>query len=187
MLIINTPAWVIDNIISAELNYYNFKVNPVFDGFSVISSYHKALDALIEEFITKWFRSFVLKEWKPKSFENNALEKSLFSVVNKWYILSVWRLYHVINLIKNKEHLWEYVQLFSNYLKEYSYLEDVLLNEEVYNNLWELIESEVFGKKRHSWKINFVQTREVRELLIWDFKNKSCFIYKLIETQWVNV
>ena len=57
MLIMNTPGWVIDNIISAELNYYNFKINPIFDGFSVISSYHKALDTLIEEFIAKWFRS----------------------------------------------------------------------------------------------------------------------------------
>jgi hypothetical protein len=44
---------VIDNIISAELNYYNFKINPISDGFSVISSYHKAIDILIEEFITK--------------------------------------------------------------------------------------------------------------------------------------
>lgn len=53
ILLLNIPSVVVDNIISAELNYYHFKTNPVFDGLSVISSYHKSLDHIIEHFFTK--------------------------------------------------------------------------------------------------------------------------------------
>jgi len=181
MLIMNTPGWVIDNIISAELNYYNFKINPIFDGFSVISSYHKALDTLIEEFIAKWFRSFVIRKWKPLSVKNDALEKSLHSIVEKWYTLSIWRLYHLISIIKNRKNRWEYVELFFGYLEEYTYLADVILNDTVFKNFSHLIESQVLGEKRHIWKIDFSQTRDARQLLIWDFTDKNCLIYSLLE------
>ena len=181
MMIMNTPEWVIDNIISAELNYYNFKINPISDGFSVISSYHKAIDILIEEFITKWFRSFVMKNWKPSWVENNALEKSLYSIITKWYTLSIWRLYHLISIIKKWEIIWEYTTKFSQYIKEFDYLWDVILDKEFFDNFSQLVESEVLWKKRHSGKIDFIQTRDMRQLLIWDFKDKKCLIYGLLE------
>ena len=34
--LINIPSQVIENIISAEINYYNMRKNPNFDGLSVI-------------------------------------------------------------------------------------------------------------------------------------------------------
>jgi hypothetical protein len=49
----NTNSAVIENIISAEIAYYQLKQNPNIDGFAVISSYHKAIDAIIEQVITK--------------------------------------------------------------------------------------------------------------------------------------
>jgi hypothetical protein len=52
-ILMNTNSNIIENIISAELAYYNLKQNPNYDGFGVISSYHKALDGIIESFIIK--------------------------------------------------------------------------------------------------------------------------------------
>jgi hypothetical protein len=80
--LINIPTQVIENIISAEINYYNMRKNPNFDGLSVILSYHKALDIMIEGFIIKGFRKFAHKQKQTILRKNDALEKSLNSVVN---------------------------------------------------------------------------------------------------------
>jgi hypothetical protein len=52
---------VINNIISAEVAYFNLRENPSADGLGVITSYHKAIDLLIESEITKGFRKYAIK------------------------------------------------------------------------------------------------------------------------------
>jgi len=181
--LINMPSSIVENIISAEINYYNMRKNPNFDGLSVILSYHKALDTMIEGFIIKWFRKFAHKQKQTVLRQNDVLEKSLNSVVNTWYILSVWRLFHILQLISNDEKLFDYTQCFKDYLSKYWYLQEVLLWDEFMQVFSDLVNSEILGKKRHVWKINFVETRKARELLIWDLEDKNCLIYKLAETQ----
>jgi len=181
ILLLNTPTSVVNNIISAEVGYFNLRENPSADWLGVITSYHKALDVLIESEITKWFRKFVLKSKNIKLRQNDLLEKSLNSVVNKWYILSVWRLYHLIKLIKNDDKLYDFWKAFKQYLEKYTYISDILFDKEFYNNFSKLINSEILWKKRHVWKISFVEAREARRYLIWDFKNTDSLIYKLIE------
>jgi hypothetical protein len=58
---LNTPTSVINNIISAEVAYFNLRENPSADGLGVITSYHKAIDLLIESEITKGFRKYAIK------------------------------------------------------------------------------------------------------------------------------
>ncbi len=181
--LINMPSSIVENIISAEINYYNMRKNPNFDGLSVILSYHKALDVMIESFIIKWFRKFAHKKKQTTLRQNDVLEKSLNSVVNTWYILSVWRLFHVLQLISHDEKLFDYVGCFKEYLSKYTYLQDVLLSDEFMKVFSDLVNSEILGKKRHVWKTNFVETRKARELLIWGLENKNCLIYMLAETQ----
>ena len=183
ILLLNIPSSVIDNIVSAEISYYNLKENPNFDGLSVISSYHKALDALIEMFIIKWFRKFAHKTWQTILRKNDTLEKSLNSVVNKWYILSAWRLYHLLFLIKEWNELFEYSKCFKEYLEKYEFLAETLLNDEFISCFKKIVETEILGKKRHVWKIDFEETRKARRLIIWDFEDKNCLIFKLIKTQ----
>ena len=89
LMLVNIPSKIIKNIISAEINYYNFRNNPNFDGFSVISSYHKALDIIIETYITSIFRKFIDKKRLPRDIENDSLEKSLKSIILNNYSLSV--------------------------------------------------------------------------------------------------
>jgi len=181
MLLLNTPTSVINNIISAEVSYFNLRENPSADGLWVITSYHKALDILIESEITKWFRKYVLKQKNVKLRQNDLLEKALNSVVYKWYILSTWRLFHLIKLIKNWEKLYDFWEAFKNYLEKYDYIQNILFNEDFYNNFSKLVNSEILWKKRHIWKISFVEVREARKFLIWDFKDKNCLLYKFIE------
>ena len=81
IMLLNTPWSVIENIVSAEINYFNLRENPSTDWLWVITSYHKALDTLVEWFITKWFRKFAKKKWQTQLRKNDSLEKSLNSVV----------------------------------------------------------------------------------------------------------
>lgn len=183
IIIMNFPKQIIEHIISAEINYYNLEKNNDIDGFPVISSYHKTLDIILENFITKEFRKFAKKRGQTQLRKNDLVEKFLNSVVIKWYSLSVWRLYHLLKTIKSNEELFDYWQCFSYFLDKYHYIKDVLLDDIFYKNLWKIVNSEVLWEKRHKWFIHFKEAKETRNILIWDFKNKSCIIYKLVETQ----
>lgn len=183
ILILNIPSSVIENIIFAEINYYHLRENPISDWLGVVSSYQKSLDILVENYITKWFRKFTIKKGYNILRKNVPIEKALNSVVNKWYILWIWRLFHLLKIIKNNEEIFGYWLAFKDYLEKYSYLKEILFDEIFYNNLSKIVESEILWKKRHSWKITFVETREAREVFVWNFKNKNCLIYKLIEIQ----
>ncbi len=182
-ILMNLNSQAIDNIVSAEIAYYQLKQNPNFDWFGVVSSYHKAIDAIIEQFITKWYRKFAKKTDQIQLRKNDTLEKSFNSIVKKWYILSLWRFYHILSNIKENKELYDYWKNFSKYLDKYVYLKDVLLDNDFLSIFKKIIASEVLGKKRHTWQITFIETRKTRKLLIWDLKDKKSFIYLLLSTQ----
>lgn len=183
ILLLNIPASVIDNIVAAELSFYNFEENRSKDGLWVITSYHKALDTLIESYITKGFRKFAIKKGQKILRTNDVLEKSLHQVVNNGYILSVGRLFHLLQRIKKSQDLFEYGKCFSLYLDKYYYLKDILEQEDFYIQFSRLVNSEIVGKKRHSWTISLQETKQARSLLIGDLKDKNCLIYKLATSQ----
>ena len=182
-ILMNVSSNVIGNIVSAEIAYYQLKQNPNFDGFWVVSWYHKALDAIIEQFIMKWYRKYAKKTEQIHLRKNDPMEKALHSVVNKWYILSLWRLFHILKDINNDEKLYDYGKNFSNYLDKYIYLKDVLLDDKFLKVYQEILDTETLWKKRHSWQISFVETRKARKLLVWNLKEKNSLIYLLLSTQ----
>lgn len=181
IMILNTPSSVIENIVSAELTYYNLSENSNADWLWVITSYHKSLDTLTETYITKWFRKFAKKNNQIQLRQNDVLEKALNSVVNQWYILSIWRLFHLLKLIKEDEKLFDYWKCFKKYLEKYEYISNILFSDDFYNNFESLVSSEILWKKRHVWRISFDEVKKARTLLIWDFKDINSMIYKFIE------
>lgn len=181
IMLLNTPGSVVENIISAEILFYNLWKNKWIDWLWVITSYHKALDTLIEGLITKWFRKFAKKTWQTQLRQNDVLEKSLNSVVNKGYILSIWRLFHLLELIKTDDMMYDYWKCFKKYLEKYTYISDILLEDNFYDKFDKLVSSEILWKKRHVWKISFKEAKDARFLLIWDYKEKNSIIYKFIE------
>ena len=183
ILMLNVPGDFLENIISAEILFHSLEANKNFDGMGIITSYHKALDVLIESFITKGFRKYAHKQKQTQLRKNDVMEKTLNSVVNQGYILWVWRLYHILKMIRSWEVLEDYAQCFADYLQKYNYLWEMFLSDEFYWDFWKLINSEILGKKRHVWNINLEETARARKILIWNFENQNCIIYKLIETQ----
>ena len=182
-ILMNVGTAVIDNIISAEIAYYNLKQNPNYDGFWVISSYHKALDAIIEQFIIKWYRKFAKKSGQVHLRKNEPMEKAMHSVVNKGYILSIGRLFHILKNIRDGDDLYDYGKNFSDYLDKYNYLKEVLLSDDFINIYQEILDTEILWKKRHSGQISFVETRKARKLIIWNLKEQNSLIYLFLSTQ----
>ncbi len=183
VLLLNIPWNFMENIISAEVQYNSLEQTHNFDGLGVILSYHKALDELIENFITKWFRKFAHKKGQTILRKNDVLEKTLHSVVNQGYILWIGRLFHLLSLIKDGGELYDYGLCFQEYLEKYKDVWDILYQKHFYDNLSVLVNSEILWKKRHIWNITFEETKQARNLLIGHFENQDCLIYKLIETQ----
>jgi hypothetical protein len=128
-----------------------------------------------------------MKHGIPKKAVNHVVEKFLDRVVQKWYILSIWRLYQLLINVKHEEFHWAYGRLFFEYLKEYKYIQDILLSDAFLSCFEELIGMEVFTTKRHIWKISLDDTIKARWLLVWNLKDENCIIYKLMETQRIDV
>lgn len=183
ILLLNSPNNTLEYLVNSEISFYNMQKSQNLDGFSVISSYNKILDAFIEHFIVNNFRKFAVKKWKTILRVNDPMEKALHMVVNKKYILSIWRLYWLIKTMRNNEKLYDYWETFVEYLDKYRELKDILLNDEFFEIFASVIESDVFWWKRHSGKIDFNETKTTRKLITWDFQEKKSILYQLLESQ----
>lgn len=183
ILLLNAPNNTIEYLVNSEINYYSFQKNPSIDGFAVVSNYHKILDAFIEHFVTNNYRKFAIKKGCTILRTNDPLEKALHLVVNKKYILSVWRLFWLLKAIKNDEKLFAYWEVFAQYLDKYQELKDVLLSEDFMLLFKEIVNSEVFWAKRHSGKMNIEETDRARKLMTWWFADKNSILYILLESQ----
>jgi hypothetical protein len=148
-----------------------------------VTGYHKALDTLIESFISKGFRKFAKKKWQIILRTNDPLEKTLHMVVNKWYILGFGRLYGLIKHIRNDDSLFDYGSCFSEYLDKYYYIKDILLEDSFFRQMTQLANSEVLGSKRHRGNISQEEALKTRNLFIWNYHDKNSIIYKLLESQ----
>jgi len=182
-ILMNMNSAILENIITWEISFYNLKNTPSIDWLWVVSSYHKSLDAIIEHVITKWFRKFAKKNNQIYLRKNDPIEKALHLVVNKWYILSSGRLFHILDSLYKNENTYDYVNMFMLYLEKYEDIKNVLFNKDFLSKYKELLATDVLWKKRHSWQINFEETKIARNLLIWDFKDKNSLIYWLLSTQ----
>ncbi|MDD2486965.1 MAG: hypothetical protein PHS92_01180 [Candidatus Gracilibacteria bacterium] len=183
ILLLNSPNNTLEYLVNSEINFYNMQKTQNLDGFSVISSYNKILDAFIEHFIVNNFRKYAVKKGKTILRVNDPMEKALHMVINKKYILSIGRLYGLLKAIKNDEKLHPYGETFAEYLDKYRELKDILLSDEFFSIFAEVIESDVFGGKRHSGRIDFKETKSTRQLMTGDFQDKKSILYLLLESQ----
>lgn len=181
LMILSTPQEVIENIISGEILFYNININKQVDWLWIVSSYHKSVDLIIEEQITKPFRKYFNDKKIIIKLENNPLEKSLNSILIKWYIFSLWRLFSLLKSIKNNDELWQIWKIFSDFLDSNIDIKNILLDDDFLSLFSELMESWVLSDKRHKWKIDFSDVKKTRKIMIWNFEEKNCFLYKLLK------
>ncbi len=177
------PNGIIENISSSEILYEHMIHGYHLDGTAVIIWYQKVLDLLVEEKITKWFRKYLQEKWISHSPENKILEKSLYSVVSKQYILWLWRLYAVLQKIKTNEINGIYLLHFSLYLRSTPSLQKSLLDSDFFLQLEQLVNSESIWEKRHQWSLSLQDTKLSRELCIWNLYEKNCLIYTLMDSE----
>ncbi|MFZ4461042.1 MAG: hypothetical protein ACOYN2_00375 [Patescibacteria group bacterium] len=180
ILLMNAPKNLLEYLIDSEISYYHLSRNPNGDGFSVASSYNKILDGLIESLITAQYRKFVLKKGPVILRTNDPLEKALHLVITKKYILSTGRLYGLIRAIRSGEKLYEFATMFQEYLSKYGELQALLLSDEFYTPYCKLIESDIFGGKRHTGRLSFEETEKARLILTGGYQDTNGLIHKLL-------
>ncbi len=177
------PSDGVENILSSELIYYHIIHGGHVDGTGVIIWYQKVLDSMIELYITKGYRKYVLKHPVWSQTVNSSLEKWFRSVVEKKYILSLGRLYDILDKIHNKLPLSPYCQSFSDYLKSRPFLEKALLQGSFLLQLESLMHLHATGEKRHHGSLSPEDTSKARDICIWNFSDTNCLLYILAASQ----
>lgn len=183
LLLMNAPRDTMSHLVDAEIAFYNIQRSGSGDGLSVISSYTKLLDALVENYVTSQFRKFAVKRGAVVLRVNDPMEKAIHFVITKRYILSIGRLYGLLKSIRNGERLFDYGNAFKEYLEKYRTVGDFLLSDEFYLPFSEIVESDVFGGKRHSGKISLEETVATRKILLGEFKDQNSLFYRFLQTQ----
>lgn len=183
LLLMNAPRDTMSHLVDAEIAYFNIQRSGSGDGLSVISSYTKLLDALVESYVTSQFRKYAVKRGAIVLRVNDPMEKAIHFVITKRYILSIGRLYGLLKSIRNGERLFDYGNAFKEYLDKYRTVGDFLLSDEFFVPFSEIVESDVFGGKRHSGKISIEETTNTRRLLLGDFKDQNSLFYRFLQTQ----
>ncbi len=183
LLLMNAPKQTVEHLVDAEIALFNLQRSKSGDGLSVISSYTKILDSLIETFVTNQYRKYTIKRGNVLLRVNDPLEKALHFVITKKYILSVGRLYGLLKSIREKEPLFDYGSAFRDYLAKYRTVGDFLLSDAFFVPFSQIVESDVFGGKRHSGKISIEETNATREVLLGNFSDQNALFYRFLESQ----
>lgn len=183
LLLMNAPKDTVAHLVDSEITFYNLRRMNSGDGLSVISSYTKLLDGLVEGYVTAQFRKFAVKRGAIVLRVNDPLEKALHLVITKRYILSIGRLYGLLKMIRTGEKLHDFGTTFREYLEKYRELGDFLLSDEFFLPFAAIVESDVFGGKRHSGKITIDETVETRRILLGDFQDQKALLYRLLGNQ----
>lgn len=186
-LLTHFPSDGIENIISSELIYYHIIQGWHVDGTGVMIWYQKILDAMIEHYITKGFRKYILKNKLSHSPSNIPLEKSFYSIIDRKYSLSLWRLYDALKQIQSWEKLSPYLSYFNDYIRSKSFLEKALLQSAFLLQLEALMHLHAVSEKRHTWTLSSHDTTLARDVCVWNFKNKNCLLYILAASQSVDI
>ena len=179
----NFPNNGVENIVSAEILFHHLQQWEDFDGISILISYGKILDQMIELYITKWFRKYISKNKLSPKYTNDPLEKSLRLIVEKKHIFSLGRLYQSLDIISKWKQSYPYLVEFSNFIKSRDFLWAVLLKSWFLLQLESLIHSHAMTDKRHSWTLSKSDTIKARKAIIWDFTDTNCILHILSSSQ----
>lgn len=181
--LIDISADFITHLSQSEIQYYflihGHKIAPL----SITIWYQKVLEELIENIIISDFRRFAKKQDSIKWTLLDGLETSLSLVIEKWYSLSIWRLYHLLSLIKKDMVILPHQKLFLQYLEKSPFLKKTLLKKKFLLQLETVVESEIFSGKRHSGNVTKKEVILIRKVCLWNLSDRDCLMYKLFKTQ----
>ncbi|PZM86610.1 hypothetical protein DLH72_00475 [Candidatus Gracilibacteria bacterium] len=172
---------ILENIISGEILFFALNQNKAVDGLGIIISYNKSFDLFVEENITKLFRKYFNSKKYKFNLENDLIEKKLHSVVYKGHILGFGNLFGILKKISENKDFSPYLSSFKDFLEKYFYIGNILLEKDFLEIYKKLVDLETFGSKRHIGKVDFEDVFKTRKYFLGDFKDKNCFLYKLLK------
>jgi hypothetical protein len=86
-------------------------------------------------------------------------------------------------MIRDGEKLYDFGQVFADYLNKYPDLRAMLVSDKFFLLFEKLIESDVFGGKRHQGSISLSDTKNTRQWVTGDFREKNGLLYQILESQ----
>ncbi|NRH20426.1 hypothetical protein HOO68_00060 [Candidatus Gracilibacteria bacterium] len=176
----NAPEYTLERLIDAEIYWQTLQKYPTVDGLPVILAYQKILDSWIEENLVEDFRIRHREERSDPGNNNGifssnwiasnhsqGLEKDIQNITLKKYTLSIGRLYQILSLVREGKNidglLSDLISFWRNNIPE---VFDILVSDEFFLPFSELMDREIFTKKRHENKVTFADAKKVREVLI---------------------
>ncbi len=163
------------------------------DALPIVLAYQKIFDAWIEDRLVAPFRLChreiqINPEGKIKSLfitrlshslqrrESEALDRDIENILHKNYTLSIGRLYQIVYMIREDEPLSSNIErLITYWKKEIPKLFEILISDTCFLPFTDLIELEVFSRKRHEAKVSYSDAKRIRELVIDETIYKSFF------------
>lgn len=104
----------------------------------------------------------------------DAIEADITNIRTRKYTLSIGRFYQIISLIRGWWELgWNLWSLVSFWREQNSERLDMLVSDEFFVPFGELMEREVFTRKRHESKVNYSDAKRIREVMIDETARKS--------------
>jgi hypothetical protein len=176
----NAPKYTLERLIDAEIYWNTLQRYPQMDALPIVLAYQKIFDAWIEDRLIAWWRNQQshLTPWNthPHADKHNtdAIDIDIANIRNKKYTLSIGRLYQIILLIREWNTLhWNLWNLVSFWKDQNSNLVDILISDEFFVPFTELMNREVFTRKRHESKVNYSDAKRIREVMIDETNRKS--------------
>ncbi len=168
------PEFTLERLIDSEIYWYTLQKYPTMDGLPVILAYQKILDAWIKEKLIKGFRRSNTNIQIQKLASWDTLEKDIQNILTKNYTLSIGRLYQILSCIRDKRTLAPLVSGLVHFWKEkIPEILQVLISDEFFLPFSELMEREIFTKKRHEKKVTFSDVKKVREVMVQAFGSRE--------------
>jgi len=163
-------------ILWSELLYDLQSDHPDIDGSTIILWYQKVFDTLVEKYITKALRRYIKQYWELPSPQNFPLEKFLFQVCNKGFILSSGRLYELLKSYNTKSEGLYYTHSFYDFLEKNIYIKKSLLESDFLLHLQWLSQKKILWEKRHLGIVSREDTEFARQKYIWALKEKNSLL-----------
>ncbi|MBC7503985.1 hypothetical protein H7169_03360 [Candidatus Gracilibacteria bacterium] len=189
----SAPKYSTERLIDAEIYWQTLQRYPQMDALPIILAYQKIFDAWIEERLISPFRlshrevgsdpkskrkSLVITGLLSTSQgrESEVLERDLQNIIYKNYTLSIGRFYQIISLVRDRVQLSPMTEhLIIYWQKEIPNTLELLISDNCYIPFSELVELEVFSRKRHEGKVSYNDAKRIREVMV-DASSRKSFL-----------
>jgi hypothetical protein len=148
------------------------------DGIAISIVYQKILD--------EWIESVIISGWRKSVeeyiyIEQSPLEKDLFRLISEKHTLSFGRFYALVEYFRSSLPKVGLVLSIETYLqKNLPEIYEIIISDIFFQNTEKLVQMEIFGKKRHAYKISYIEVKSLRKILL---EKPEGLFYKIFATE----